>query len=213
MEVAEDSALKAAYEETAVTDIGNPENLESTLTTEDMESSVSSGDAAVYTIQTDNTEVVALLEESVALLAENSSSVTGSLNSSVLDLMDRMVDSYPSYYKYAGFRTSSDDAYNATLYLAKKASVNGSTITFSDDCVAVDFNRYYNGYNSSYIYYTVTPSPNASVNVSGNSIVYTNVLEGYPSLGDKAKLPEEYVWITVFVILAVILFVRRNNHD
>lgn len=222
MEVAEDSALKAAYEENAVTDIGNPDNLDTTLSMEDLENSVDDGlledsvsdnNAVTYVVQPDNAEVVSLLEESVSLLAENSSSVTGSLNSSVLDLMDRMVDSYPSYYKYAGFRTNADDAYTATLYLAKKASVSGSTITFSEDCVAVDFRRYYNNYNNSYIYYTVIPSPNASVNVNGNSIVYTNVLKGYPSLGDKAKFPQEYVWIAVFVVLAVVIFVRRNRSD
>lgn len=211
VEVAEDSALKAAYEENVVTDIGNPDNLDNTLSMEDLEASVSANDAVTYVMQSDNTEVVALLEESVMLLSENSSTVTGSLNSSVLDLMDRMTDSYPSYYKYAGFRTSLDDAYSATLYIAKKATVNGSTITFSEDCVSIDFSRYYNNYNTSYIYYTVTPSPNASVNVNGNSIVYTNVLDGYPSLGNKSKVSEEYIWIAVFAILAVVIFVRRNS--
>lgn len=77
--------------------------------------------------------------------------------------------------------------------------------------MSIDFSRYYNNYNTSYIYYTVTPSPNASVNVNGNSIVYTNVLDGYPSLGNKSKVSEEYIWIAVFAILAVVIFVRRNS--
>lgn len=211
VEVAADSAEAVAYATETSTDIGDTSTyLSETETVSDGDvggSDLSSGVVADYS------DMIMLLEEQVELLSENSSSVTGSLNSSVLNLMDRMVDDYPSYYKYAGFRTSSDDTYTSTLYIAKKATVSGDTITFSDDCVAIDFYRTSDSNYSNYLYYTVSDAPGASVTISNRSIIYTNVLDGYPSLGTKAVMPEEYIWIGVFALLVLAIFLRRNKHD
>lgn len=207
-----------AYEETVVTDIGNPDNLNATETTEIETTEIETTETQTTettTTQTiyieDNAEEVALLSEAVELLAENSSSVTGTVNTSVLDLMDRMVDSYPDYYTYAGFRTSQDDSYTTTLYIAKRADTDGNTIIFSEDCIAVDFARYQQSGYSSYIYYNVYDSPNATVDISSRSIVYTNVLDGYPSLGTKSQFPTEYIWISLLLVGVVILFTRKHS--
>lgn len=210
VEVAADSEAARAYAEEAVTDIGDTSNY---IMTEDFTiRSVSSGDTSSSETVSDYSDMILLLSEQVELLAENSSTVTGTLNTSVLELMDRIVDSYPSFYKYAGFRTSSDDTYTSTLYVAKKAVVNGNTITFSSDCVAVSFYRTTSSSYSSYIYYTVTDSPGASVTVDSQSIVYTNVLDGYPSLGNKSALPDDFIWIGVFVVVVLVIFLRRNSN-
>lgn len=210
-EVPADSPEYAQYQENVVTDIGNPGNLETTLSITDEETeTVSSGDSATAV---DNEQIVSLLAEQVELLAENSTTVTGTINTSVLDLMDRMIDDYPSYYKYAGFRVDSEDSYRTTLYIAKRATVANGNITFSDDCVAVNFYRYTQTGYSSYIYYDITDAPNATVNVNSNSIVYTNALDGYPSLGDKTKTPDEYIWIGIFALFALVFFLRRSKND
>lgn len=219
--VSADSTEVQAYEQEAVTDIGNPDNLDSTLSieetqapeTETTETETSEKEIPEQTIQivTDNTEEIALLSEAVELMAENSSTVTGTVNTTVLNLMDRMVDSYPDYYKYAGFRIDSDDSYRTTLYLSKRATSDGNTIAFGDDCIAVNFYRYYENNYSSYVYYDVTESPNASVDVNSNSIVYTNALKGYPSLGTKEQTDTSLIWILLLVGASLIIFTRRNK--
>lgn len=147
-----------------------------------------------------DTEILALLEQSVVLLGESSSSVTGTMNSQVLDLMDRIVNGLSSDYKYAGFRTSSDDTYQASLYISKKADVSGSVVTFGDDCVHVQFART-TGVSSNYIYYTVSDSPDAVLSIGGNTIVYTNAVECQPTLGES---PDR--GITLSQMLAVMFF-------
>lgn len=175
---------------------------------------VSDGNALTNSIivKQDNSELTTLMEEQIALLAENSSTVTGTLNSTILDLMDRMVDDMPSYYKYAGFRTDADDAYKATLYLSKKATLNNNTITFGDDCIAVNFYRVqYSNYNY-YTTYERVASPNATVYINDDTIVYTNVAEGFPSLGHYEPFQQEYFWIGVGLIFVAVLFIRRINN-
>lgn len=213
-EVPINSSEAIAYEVNAVTDLGDPDNLattetETTETTETTEPS--EAPEPIVQIINDNSEEVALLSEAVELLAENSTTVTGTVNSSVLDLMDRMVDSYPDYYKYAGFRTSTDDSYQTTLYIAKRATVNGSTIIFSEDCVSVNFARYQQSGYTGYVYYEVVDSPGASVDVNSNSIVYTNVLDSYPALGNKSQIDSSYIWIMLLIGAVLIIFTRRNK--
>ena len=232
VEVEKDSAAYENYMENAVTDIGDPVNL-LTDTVEDIAETPAEGtdgtgsvaDPASPTatpapeatpepavVVVDNEEEVALLTTAVELLAENSDTATGTLNSSVLTLMDRMIDSYPSFMKYAGFRTSEDDSYMSTLYISKRAEVSGYTITFGSDCIAIDFARQTtnNGY-SGYIYYTVTDSPNASVNVNSGTIVYTNCMKGYPSLGSKPFVQEHWYWVALFAVFVLFILNRRKD--
>lgn len=180
--------------------------------TNEFDLDVSGGDA-VAPFVIDNTEITELLNEQIELLAENSSSVTGTMNSTVLDLMDRMVDDLPSYYKYAGFRTDADDAYRATLYLSKSASYSNDVITFGDDCIAVRFYRLTQGNNYNYyLTYERYESPNSTVRVNDNTIIYTNVVDGFPALGNHQKFEIEYFWIGIFLVLATIIFTRRLNN-
>ena len=212
-----DTDLPETIEETEVPVTGSS-GTQSTENTEPIENKESTdptekGDEemqVVYVVP-DNEEMIALLNEQIELLAENSTSVTGTINSSVLDLMDRMVDSYPDHYKYAGFRTSSDDAYATTLFISKRATVNGNTITFSDDCKAIHFMRTSLSNYNSQVYYEVEASPNASVRVQNDTIVYTNVLDSYPTLGKKAQIPSYLPWLGIFLVGISILFNRKHS--
>lgn len=218
VEVPADSPQAISYVQESVTDIGNPDNLVSTLSIEETDietetETVSDGDTQTVVIQQDNTEVIALLNEQVELLAENSSSVSGTINSQVLDMMDRIIDDYPDYYKYAGFRVDSDDSYRTTLYIAKGCTVSNNVITFTDDCVAVNFYRSSTSSYSNYIYYDVSDAPGATVDVSDRSIVYTNALDAYPSLGNINKSDSSIMWLSLLFIFGIVLIVRRLNND
>lgn len=219
-----DSPQAVAYQQTE-TDIGEYDFDINTSKEEDgldaisgdIVGDVSGGDVSfgdnVAMLLTDNTEITELLNEQIELLAENSSSVTGTMNSTVLDLMDRMVDDLPSYYKYAGFRTDADDAYCATLYISKSASYNNDVITFGDDCIAVRFYRLTQGNNYNYyLTYERYESPNSTVRVNDNTIIYTNVVDGFPALGNHQKFEIEYFWIGIFLVLASIIFTRRMSN-
>lgn len=175
-------------------------------------SEVSDGDISGGDLPSDKeSELISLLSQSVSLLSENSASVTGTVNSTVLDLMDRMVNGYPDR-KYIAFRTDTDDSYKTTLFLAKRAKVNGKTVTFSEDCIAVHFYRYYNSssYGSGYLYYTVSDSPSASVTIGNQSIVYTNTITGYPTLGDNPSqvTPDYLLLIAIFACILILIFKR-----
>lgn len=174
-------------------------------------SEVSDGDISGGDLPLDkDSELVSLLSQSVSLLSENSASVTGTVNSTVLDLMDRMVNGYPDR-KYIAFRTDTEDSYKTTLLIAKRAKVNGSTVTFSEDCIAVNFYRYTtSSYGSGYLYYTVADSPDASVSIGSRSIVYTNTITGYPTLGDNPSqvTPDYLLLIAVFACILILIFKR-----
>lgn len=179
---------------------------------DDPSSEISDGDISGGDLTLDKeSELISLLSQSVSLLSENSASVTGTVNSTVLDLMDRMVNGYPDR-KYIAFRTDTDDSYKTTLFLAKRAKVNGKTVTFSEDCIAVHFYRYYNSssYGSGYLYYTVSDSPSASVTIGNQSIVYTNTITGYPTLGDNPSqvTPDYLLLIAIFACILILIFKR-----
>lgn len=219
VEVPVGSPQALAYLSNAVTDIGDPDNVSSFPENPDE----SSGDAA----QTDLPEVtpdptvtpepmqqsqVELLENAVELLAENSTTVTGTVNSTVLGIMDRIIDGYPDFYEYAGFRIDSDDAYRSTLYISKHAKYEDGVITFGDDCIAVQFYRYSNNYASSYVYYDIEESPDATVTVNNDTIVYTNTMVGAPHLGTVTKENDSFNWIAFFVSFMLVIFLRRKNY-
>lgn len=143
------------------------------------------------------------IEEQIVLLAADSSAVAGSMNSQILDLMDRIVNGLPSDFKYAGFRTSVTDAYQAKLYISKKASASGSQITFGDDCIVLNFTRY-SGSGTNYIYYTTGAAPGAVVSLNSNSIVYTNASENCPILGESPDRGISFAQVLAVVFFAVV---------
>lgn len=158
-------------------------------------------------------QVVELLEEQVELLSQSSLASSGNMNSQVLELMDRIINGLPPDYKYAGFRVSNTDAYRCTLYIGTKADVSGSWINFGKDCVAVDFYRYTSN-NTSYLYYTTSSTPDASVYAGGNTIVYTNAIEYRPSLGespDRSVTLGQTLVVAFFAVVLNYILQRRTS--
>lgn len=214
-----DSTAYQTFIEKSDTDLGDNDYTESTLSrtvqptlpetgnTASGTNDISDGDLPVTYM--DTTQMVSLLNDTVQLLSENSSTVTGTVNTTVLDMCDRIIDDYPSHYKYAAFRIDSDDSYRTTLYISKNASYDGGMIAFSEDCIAVNFYRTTSGtgYNG-YIYYNVSETPNASVYIGNDHIVYTNVLDGYPTLGSKTPVNNDWIYIMLLVIILVIVIVK-----
>lgn len=207
-----DGTAYASYIAEADTDIGDntiTENTPSTYGLDDPagDNTVSDGNAIV--LQADTSQMVSLLSDTVQLLSENSATVTGTVNTTVLDMCDRIIDDYPAHYKYAAFRIDSDDSYRTTLYIAKKATYAGGTVTFSEDCIAVNFYRTTtSGGYSGYIYYNVSDAPSASVYIGNDSIVYTNVIDGYPALGNKTPVSNDWLYIILIVMILVAVILK-----
>lgn len=181
-EVTENDALvedNTAPDDTGM-DVEAPEEA-----SQDEESLAGDSDPVVSPSPDLDEEILELMQEQVSLLAESSATVTGSMNSQILDLMERIVNGLPSGYKYVAFRTSSNDQYSASLYMGKKADVSGNTVLFGGDCVRVDFLRYSSS-GTSYIYYTIHDAPNSVVNWNNRVLFYTNALEYHPTLGEPS---------------------------
>lgn len=158
-------------------------------------------------------QIVSLIEKQIELLSETSSSATGAMNSQILELMDRIVNGLPSDYKYAGFRISNTDAYRCTLYVSTKAEKSGNRINFGGDCVAINFYRYTSS-NTNYLYYNTNPAPDASVSIGGNTIVYTNVVEYSPSLGespDRSVTLGQALVVAFFAVVLNYILQRRTS--
>lgn len=207
-----DSAAYESYVAEADTDIGDNTVTEPTLSKTDETTEVSDGDVPstdTPVVYADTTEMVSLLSDTVELLSENSSTVTGTVNTTVLDICDRIIDDYPSHYRYAAFRIDSEDSYRTILYIAKKADYENGVITFSDDCIAVNFYRTTttSGY-SGYIYYNVSDAPDATVTVGTDAIVYTNVIDGYPTLGNKTPASLDWLYTILLVIILVVVILK-----
>lgn len=149
-------------------------------------------------------QIVELLEEQVDLLSQSSLASSGNMNSQILELMDRIVNGLSSDCKYAGFRVSNTDAYRCTLYVSTKADLSGDWINFGSDCVAVDFYRYSNG-STNYLYYTTNSSPGSSVYAGGNTIVYTNVIEYSPTLGESPSRSVTFGQALAVAFFAIVL--------
>lgn len=200
--VEENSQEALNYAANVVTDIGVP------VTESTEELNVESTEEVIEEL----TETEEELLPEIDLLAETSVSVTGAVNTTVLGLMDRIIDGYPDDYEYAGFRVDSDDSYRATLYISRHGKKSGDSIVFGDDCIAIDFYRYSISGYSSYIYYDIVSSPDAVLDVSEDTIVYTNVLDGAPSLGTRMPQSSENIWLGFFALGMLMIFLRRKNH-
>ncbi len=162
---------------------------------------VSSGDSIPSPI--DYTDSFSSLEEPLAYLAAEQASSSGYLSASCLDAFDRVVEAWASPY-YCAFRNSSD-SYNGVLYIAKKADVNGSVISFKD-AVRVELYRTQSGGNYNYqYYYSKSSAGDVEVSLGNNLMYYTNCVEGYPLLAGVQN-PSVKLNI-VFYILIAALFV------
>lgn len=165
-------------------------------------------------------ETVAALEEQIQALMESNEAIAldvqalssgygnaaeAYLSSTIVDLMERVVNSKP-FCKYVAYRTSYDDANAGTMVYGTRCQVSGSTITVTNGYL-VEYYRYRYNTSSNWQYrYTVTPVESYTVNYGSNTLLYTNCLSGYPTLGIN------YTWVLIAVIvLCVVIFALRKG--
>lgn len=119
-----------------------------------------------------------------------------------LDTFDRVISGIPPYYGYYGIVNDSD----AYLYFGSENSVNGLNIAFGADCKEVHF--YDDGSGNFQI--ENTASPGASFLVGTSDICYTNLISGFPTLGDS-ELSFSGIAALFLVSSALIIVFNRSR--
>lgn len=125
-------------------------------------------------------------ESDVLTVSENDNYITVIEASSgwdpqVLQAFDLLVSDIPSHYGYIAF--NSDGAY----YLASgtQYSVQGSNVYFGPDCKIAIYSLI-----DDQISFTVQDIPNFNFTVESGSLVYTNLISGYPDFkSDNVSVP------------------------
>ncbi|MCM1342671.1 MAG: hypothetical protein NC305_04005 [Lachnospiraceae bacterium] len=149
-----------------------------------------------------------LLAELRAISTGQEQAAENYLSATIVDVMDRVVRAHP-FCKYIGFRTSLNNATDGTLVYGNRSASSSGSVTIYDG-YKVDYYRYQyqSGYQTYYEYrYTVTPVEEYTVNFGTNTLVYTNVVPGYPTLG------VDYTGCLVvgFVFLAFLVVLLRRH--
>lgn len=192
-----------------------------------IEQTVSGGDAhttiQVLTSSTNTSGIESTLQEqllsssanSAALLAELKAISSGQeqaaqnyLTSAIVDVMDRVVRSHP-FCKYIGYRTSVNNSTDGTLIYGNRAVSSSGSVTIYDG-YKVDYYRYqyWTGSQTQYEYrYTVTPVDEYTVNFGSNTLVYTNALSGYPTLGINYT---SYLVVGLIFLAFMVVLLRRH---
>lgn len=158
-------------------------------------SSVSSGNAS-------------LLAELKAISAGQEQAAENYLSSAIVDVMDRVVKSHP-FCRYIGYRTSVNNATDGTLIYGVRSSASPGSVTIYDG-YKIDYYRYQyqSGYQTYYEYrYTVTQVDQYTVNFGSNTLVYTNALSGYPTLGINYT---GYLIVGLVFIAFIVVLLRRH---
>lgn len=125
-----------------------------------------------------------LLAQLKAISSGQEQAAENYLSQTIVDVMDRVVRSHP-FCKYIGYRTSVNNATDGTLVYGNRSSASSGSVTIYDG-YKVDYYRYQyqSGYQTYTEYrYTVTPVEEYTINFGSNTLVYTNALSGYPTLG------------------------------
>ena len=151
----------------------------------------------------DSVTVALSAEQSAVLLA--SSPASGSLNSSTIDYFDRLVSGLPSDYCYVAFRNNTEDSYAGTIIYGKDYDCNGNTIVFGKGAVEIDVSRVRDSSYANYIRYDALDASDSYVDISqsGNILYYTNAVDGYPILGDSARVFDVSPFLVVGLISAM----------
>ena len=134
-------------------------------------------------------QISALSESNEALSSELQAIASGTgnaaeayLSATLIDVMERVVNGKP-FCKYVAYRTSYDDTNAGTLVYGTRCHTTGTQITVENGYL-VEYYRYRYNTSSQWQYrYTVTPVDSYTVRYGANTLLYTNCLSGYPTLG------------------------------
>lgn len=142
-------------------------------------STVSFGDVSALSFQLEQlqSDIAVLADEETRAVSQQASQAY--LSATIIDVMERVLKNHP-FCDYVAFRDTLDDSSSGILVYGNRAEVSDNTVVFPDAfCV-----RYYRTYtNNRYSYnYTVQEVSDYVVAFNDYTLLYTNVLEGYPSL-------------------------------
>lgn len=155
-----------------------------------------------------------MLQNYTAELAQSITSTQGYFNTSVLDILDRIVVGATQHY-YIAYRYDSD-AYNAYLYLSNDVKSSG-TVYDLYDAELVHIYRVRYGTSSTYNYYlTRQQVGDVQLDIADGSMSYTNMIHGMPILGGRADYDIltnsqsiTYGMLAVVIVLLLLTFRRR----
>lgn len=153
-------------------------------------------------------EGVSSLSDDIMELASVINSTQGYFNTSVLDVLDRVVSGSSQDY-YIAYRYDAD-AYNAYMYLAEKYDVSGDRYTLYDSVFVQVYRYRYNTSSQYNYYYLVSDVGTVELDIGSNALCYTNMKSDYPTLGNKAQQGVykgiDYIFIELGVILGLMIF-------
>ena len=182
----------------------NTSGIESALQEQLLTSSANSA-ALLGSVSSGNASILAELR---AISSGQEQAAENYLTSAIVDVMDRVVRSHP-FCKYIGYRTSVNNATDGTLIYGDRAVSSPGSVTIYDG-YKVDYYRYQyqSGYQTYYEYrYTVTPVDEYTVNFGSNTLVYTNALPGYPTLGINYT---GYLVVGLIFLAFMVVLLRRH---
>lgn len=134
----------------------------------------------------DDGRLAVSLPDEVTSALLSTSPASGALGSGTLDYFDRVVGGIDSDCAYVGYRTNSDDSYSGFLIWSDSYDVNGSVISFRN---AETVEVWRDGSYDRLTRYERSSGVGMDISIPGNTttVYYTNVIEGYPVLGDVER--------------------------
>lgn len=153
-------------------------------------------------------EQITQLQSDVAALSDSQTRAASQwaaqayLSSSIVEVMQRVLQGSP-FCDYVAFRDSTDDSSSGVLIYGLSASVSGNLITFPE-AKMIHFYRVYNGsgYNNYSYNYVVQEVTDFDVAFNSYTLLYTNLLDGYPTL-----IPDYWQYLLYIFVAAAVLFV------
>ena len=171
-----------------------------------------SADIFEYVTYSDVEEIVA-----TALEATTASSIdiaNAYLSSSIVDCFSRVVAGLPVGTHYVAYRNNTTDSNEGYLLFGKSGKYNGDSLVFSSGTL-VHYYRYQISSGNYYSYdyrYTVEDVSDYSISLNNQSLVYTDLVDGYPTLstGSDADRNVSFALVYGCVLLAVFLIFRKK---
>lgn len=145
-------------------------------------------------IQVETLDPVESVSDNYITLIENS------FESQALDTFDRIVSDLPSYYAYCAY--SMEDG-SWILVSGSTYSISGGIIYFGEDA---RISRFYESNDS--IALDTYISSNYSITLEASKVYYTNLLKGYPALGDHEL---NFTNIACLALIVTVLTVILNR--
>ena len=156
-------------------------------------------------------DLSALSDEIIELYTINQNVANQYLSSSVVAVFDKAVSGAAYHADYVAWRDDVNDS-NSGYLIIGKGKVNGSNIVFESGAILCHYYRTWIS-SSNYQYNYSVVHTGDSYNISFyNRLIYTNLIEGYPVLGDRIDNRSNitfYVTAVIVIIIIVIVLKRR----